>query len=120
MQDLLGGYHIKDALTQELLIVAYDYNGQEPRFFSKWFAKEYEEYYDVTIGAATGASSAAPGFFAPKVNKDKFGVKEMQIDGGIISNNPAFYAYQMATNFYKAKDVRVLSLGTGEKPYTKI
>ena len=43
MQELLGGYHIKDALTKELLIVAYDYNGQEPRFFSKWFSKEYNE-----------------------------------------------------------------------------
>jgi len=41
----------------------------------------------------------------------------MQIDGGIIGNNPAFYAYEMAKNFYKASDIRVLSLGTGEKPY---
>lgn len=28
MSDMLGGYNIKDALTHELLIVAYDYNSQ--------------------------------------------------------------------------------------------
>jgi len=39
MKDMLGGYKIKDALTKELLIVAYDYNGQQPRFYSKWFSK---------------------------------------------------------------------------------
>lgn len=100
MKDMLGDYNIKEALTKELLIVAYDYNGQQPRFYSKWFSKHEPEYYDVPIGSATGASSAAPGFFRPKINKDKYGIEEMQIDGGIIGNNPAFYAYQMAKNFY--------------------
>jgi hypothetical protein len=37
MKTLLGEYKFSDALTQELLVVAYEYNSQEPRFYSKYF-----------------------------------------------------------------------------------
>ena len=30
---------VTDALTEEVLIVSYDYNSHEPRLFSKYFAK---------------------------------------------------------------------------------
>jgi patatin-like phospholipase/acyl hydrolase len=42
---------------------------------------------------------------------------EFLIDGGIICNNPAFYAYQIANKFYEKKNIRVISLGTGENPF---
>lgn len=43
------------------------------------------------------------------------------MDGGIICNNPAFYAYQIVKNFDDVtKPIRILSLGTGEKSFTKI
>ena len=93
MKDLLGKAHLKDALTDETLVVAYDYNSQQPRFFSKYFSMEDAGIYDVPFGDATGASSAAPTFFDPKVTTNMYGMTEMQIDGGIICNNPAFYAY---------------------------
>jgi patatin-like phospholipase/acyl hydrolase len=67
MQTLLGKYHIEQSLSDEVLIVAYDYNSQEPRFFSKYFAHMEPNIYDVPVGNATGASSAAPTFFDPKV-----------------------------------------------------
>ena len=67
MRKLVGKYRISDALTDELLIVAYDYNSQEPRFFSKIFSHLNPHVYDVTFGNATGSSSAAPTFFDPKV-----------------------------------------------------
>jgi K+-transporting ATPase c subunit len=38
MKTLLGSYEIEDALTDELMIVAYEYNSMRPRFYSKWFA----------------------------------------------------------------------------------
>jgi patatin-like phospholipase/acyl hydrolase len=98
-------------------VVAYDYNSQQPRFFSKYFAHEDAGIYDVPIGNATGASSAAPTYFDPKVQKNLYGLTEMQIDGGIICNNPAFYAYQIANSFNGKKNIRVLSLGTGEKEF---
>ena len=67
MKELLGDFDIEEAITDELLVVAYDYNSQQPRFFSKYFAKEDAGIYDVAIGSATGASSAAPTYFDPKV-----------------------------------------------------
>jgi len=51
---------------------------------------------DLSLGTATGASSAAPTFFDPKTHINSFKMKEMQIDGGIICNNPALYAYEFA------------------------
>jgi predicted acylesterase/phospholipase RssA len=100
MTTLLGDYNINESLSDEVLIVAYDYNSQEPRFFSKYFSNLDPLIYDVPVGNATGASSAAPTFFDPKVNTDGYGFVEMQIDGGIICNNPALYAYEMAKNFH--------------------
>lgn len=93
MQSYLGAANIKDAISDEVLVVAYDYNSQQPRFFSKYFSNEDSGIYDVPIGNATGASSAAPTYFDPKVQKNAYGLTEMQIDGGIICNNPALYAY---------------------------
>ena len=65
MEDYLGYANVKDAITDELLVVAYNYNGQEPRFFSKWWAQMAPNFYDVKMSLATGASSAAPLYFEP-------------------------------------------------------
>ena len=37
MYENLGNHTINQAITDETLIVAYDYNSQEPRLFSKYF-----------------------------------------------------------------------------------
>ena len=74
----------------------------------------------MTIGNATGASSAAPTFFNPKVQRDGIGYKELQIDGGVICNNPSMYAYQMAKDMYMEKNVRVMSIGTADEKFAQI
>ena len=114
MKVLVGKYKFSDVLSDELLVVAYDYNSQQPRFFSKYFSSIEPAIYDVPIGDATGASSAAPTFFDPKTQIDGYGFTELQIDGGVICNNPAMYAYQMAKDMHSKKNVRVMSLGTAE------
>jgi len=120
MKERLGHYKISDTISDELLITAYDYNSQEPRFYSKYSAKQEPKIYDVPVGNATGASSAAPTFFDPKQQVNGYGLFELQIDGGIICNNPSLYAYQLATLMHKKKKVRILSLGTGENPFNQI
>jgi len=55
------------------------------------------------LGDATGASSAAPTFFDPKTHYDGYNMKELLIDGGVIFNNPAMYAYEFARIFKKKK-----------------
>ena len=45
------------------------------------------------------------------------------IDGMFVSNDPGYYAHIIASDFKKKKNIRILSLGTGENkelsPITK-
>ena len=82
-------------MTDELLIVAYDYNSKQPRLYSKHFAELDAGIYDVKMSIATGGSSAAPVFFEPQQSVDEYGIQQLVIDGGIIGNNPALFAYLM-------------------------
>lgn len=120
MVDYLGSEKFDGILTDELLVVAYEYNQAEPRFFSKYFAYQNPAKYDVHIGEATAASSAAPTFFDPKIGTNKYDQIEIQIDGGVICNNPAMYAYQLARGLRGENKIRILSLGTGEKTFFPI
>ena len=72
------------------------------------------------MNKATASSYAAPTFFDPKELIDDYGFTEFLIDGGIICNNPALYAYEMSKYFHEHKKIRVMSLGTDEKPFQKI
>ena len=38
MRDLLGKNYMDQALSDEVIMVAYDYNSQQPRLFSKYFS----------------------------------------------------------------------------------
>jgi predicted acylesterase/phospholipase RssA len=121
MKDYLGKSTIDQVLSNEVLIVSYEYNSQQPRFYSKYFAREDPNVYNIMIGNATAASSSAPTFFDPKVQVTKYNRTEILVDGGVICNNPAYYAYQITKSFNDvSKKVRLLSLGTGEKSFTKI
>lgn len=120
MEECLGAANITDAITDELLIVAYDYNSQEPRFYSKYYANLDPNIYLVPIGNATGASSAAPTFFTPKLQYNNYDLKELQIDGGVIANNPALYAYHIASTLNDHKKVRVLTIGTGNMHFSNM
>ena len=74
-------------------MVSYDYNSNEPRFYSKLFASQDPFLYDVTVANASLASTAEPKFFEPKFKTDGYGYQHYEVDGGVIANNPSFYAY---------------------------
>ena len=65
METLIGSKNISAAMPDELLVVAYDYNSKQPRFYSKHFSQLDEGIYNVKMSKATGGSSAAPIFFEP-------------------------------------------------------
>ena len=65
MDELIGKKNISAAMQDELLVVAYDYNSKQPRFYSKHFSQMDEGIYDVAMSYATGGSSAAPVYFEP-------------------------------------------------------
>lgn len=117
MRERLGAAQITDVLTDEILIVSYDYNSQQPRFWSKYYAKKIPYIYDIPLNLATASSSAAPTYFKPKSRVNHYGMQEYQIDGGVICNNPTLYAFKMATYLNHKKNVRILSLGTGSVPF---
>ncbi len=69
---------------------------------------------------AARATSAAPTFFKPAYLYDRE-EKNMQtlIDGGVVANNPSFYAYRLAKELYpNAKRFHILSLSTASSDFT--
>ena len=120
MFKFLAGINLPQAITDDVMLVAYDYNSQQPRFYSKYFYAEDSLIYGVEVYEATGASSAAPTYFDPKFVLNGYGAEEVQIDGGVICNNPSLYAYQMAKYLNGKDKVRVVSLGTGTPAFVPI
>ena len=47
MNDLIGKRNISEAMFDEVLLVAYEYNSQQPRFYSKYFTYIDNGIYDV-------------------------------------------------------------------------
>lgn len=119
MKKYLGDFNFSKILPHELVIASYDYNQQEPRFYSKYMSWLASYSYDVEISNATASSAAAPVFFDPNKIQNGFNFTEYLVDGAVICNNPALYAYEMASKIYKKKNIRLLSLGTGEPPFKK-
>lgn len=113
MRELIGKRNITDIITDELIVITYEYNSQEPRFFSKYFAEKDPMLYQTIISNATGGSSAAPGYFTPQKRTTFYNQTELMIDGGVIANNPSLVAYHFATKLMRKPSVRVVSLGTG-------
>lgn len=60
-----------------------------------------------------GGSASAPTFFDPHQTPNHFDIRELVIDGAIICNNPAMYAFMMAKYLKRKNPIRVVSVGTG-------
>lgn len=95
-KDKFGDVKLTDALADEIFIVSFEFNTHTPFTFSKYNARLYPQYYDVSIANATESSAAAPTYFDPKVIGDL-----VLIDGGVIANDPALLAYMHATYHLK-------------------
>lgn len=93
------GKSFKDiAADVELLIASYEFNEDDPRFYSKYFINVDPDQYNITLSTAVSSCQAFPGEFDPLVGKQKFGLPNYLIDGSMISNNPSFYAHSIANN----------------------
>lgn len=120
MKGYFGKRYFPEMTTNELMVISYEYNSQEPRFFSKYMTQENPGIYNTTIGNATASSSAAPTFFNPHEVINGYNLTELQIDGGTICNNPTLYAFELSRQMYGHKKTRVISLGTGQLPFTPV
>jgi patatin-like phospholipase/acyl hydrolase len=70
------------------LVTAYSMTERLATFFRSYKA----EYAELTLTTLARCTSAAPTFFTPK-QVELYGNPKAFIDGGIVSNNPALYAY---------------------------
>ena len=109
----LGTNNWNDIITNDLFIVSYSYNERKPRFYSKWFIKNDPGIYSVDIPTAVASSSSAPFYFQPNTYRNGFNITETLIDGGLIANDPAYYAYEAQKNLKGCNKIRVVSIGTG-------
>ena len=63
LTDMFGQYRMEDALTDEIMTIAYSYNAQQPRFYTKYNSKNNSAVYNLTMADAVGASSSLPIYF---------------------------------------------------------
>ena len=94
--------------TVPTLIVSYDLFSGTPIAI-----RSYEDR-SFLVKDAGRATSAAPTYFPPLVKDGK-----LLVDGGVVANNPAIYAYIEAKKLYpNCKKFNLLSLSTGGKNHT--
>jgi hypothetical protein len=108
LTDYFGPQPVGDAVT-DVMVSAYDIQAREPYFFMSWRAPDD----DVPMRRACRATSAAPTYFEPA----RVAVGDRQrvlVDGGVFANNPAVSAYAEAKKRFPGKDLRVVSIGTGQ------
>lgn len=111
-------------LLKPCLICSYDIERRKAHFFDKIDALQYpaKDYFIRDIARAT---SAAPSYFEVTKIYSLTNESYALIDGGVFANNPALCAYAEVRNKFRipddrpdkgptAKDMVILSLGTGE------
>jgi patatin-like phospholipase/acyl hydrolase len=97
--------------TPKLLITAYDTMLRRPVIFKSWEAAWYSQS---KVWEAVICSASAPTFF-PSYPLQANGYSCSLIDGGVGANNPSTCAIVAALKLgYTLKDLRILSIGTGE------
>lgn len=113
LEEFFGETEFKSALTP-LLVSSYDLQSQMP-FFFKSHRIAADPGWNWPVRQIARATSAAPTFFPPfhlvRDNQDY-----ALVDGGVFVNNPSMAAYIEARRLYPdAKNVVVVSVGTGDR-----
>jgi len=52
MENMFGDVQVKDTLTNDVMLVAFSYNIQEPRFYSRYAADKDPLTYDISLSLA--------------------------------------------------------------------
>lgn len=120
LDDSFGDLWLEDLLGPTL-VTAYDLKRRRTHFFRQHLAAE-QEARSFKVRDVCRATSAAPTYFEAANVKSRLGVAYPLVDGGVFANNPAMCAYADARRrlgVAGAKDMAILSLGTGEslRPY---
>ena len=111
---------IQDAITTDLMLVAWDLNNRSPRFFTKWSQKtltEANNNHNMSLVQMTWASADTPYYFKPAVIKNN-----TYISGDNVALSPAMFAYYYANQHMNvsASKIRVVSVGATNEIAEKI
>lgn len=119
LEEALNDYFGETRLSQLLkpcLITSYDVKRRQGHFFTQHDAKK-DPGWDFYVKEVARATSAAPTFFECSKVKSLTNITYPLVDGGVFVNNPTLCAYaevhKMFSGKPKAKDMVILSLGTG-------
>ena len=103
------GARTMDCAKVPTLIMAYDLTEGSPRMI-----RSYGDEASYPVWIAARATSAAPTYFSP-VEYDG----HLLVDGGVIANNPAVFAYFEARKLYPdCRKFNILSVSTGGAYHT--
>ncbi|MCP4610638.1 MAG: patatin, partial [Planctomycetes bacterium] len=115
LKDYLGDLRLSQ-LLKPCLITSYDIENRRTKFFTQHDAKT-KEMHDFLVRDVARATSAAPTYFETEMVESITDVPYPLIDGGVFANNPTLCAYAEVRKKFQskptAKDVAILSIGTG-------
>ena len=109
----LSRFKVSDVATSEMMIISYAYDDQEPRFYSKYFAKDNPYIYNPQVDEAVNGATSMLMYFDPYILPLGPTKTQLLVDGAIIADNPAMYSTYFATELYQKQFVRVVSIGSG-------
>ncbi len=109
LERFLGAKRLSEA-DPDLIVPAYDMNQPGPYFFKSRKARESPVTDDFPMSVVARATSSAPTYFEPLEAGNR-----ALVDGGVFAVNPAMSAFAEVLRFQPATDVRLLSLGTGQR-----
>lgn len=111
--DRIGKINLSD-LTRPCLLPTYDMTTREAVFFTQHTAGRTDK--DYPLWQVVRAATAAPTYFRPMPLQRESGLSAM-IDGGVVANDPAMFAYVEARKLFRpsptAAGMLLVSLGTG-------
>lgn len=113
-------------LMKPCLVTSFDMSSGKAVFFNSCETGDKKQNRMFYVRDVARSTSAAPTYFPPAMIKNlATGENMVNLDGGVFANNPSMCAYAEArkTNFEqleidkpKAKDLLILSIGTGSMP----
>lgn len=120
LEDTFKDYWLSD-LIKPCIISSYDVRNGKPHFFKQH--KSTNKIYNFKVKDVARATSAAPTYFEAARVKNEIGTPFPLVDGGLFANNPSMVAYSEARTMKfegkvehpKAKDMMIVSLGTGSQ-----
>ena len=120
LDEKFARFKMTDSFTDEAILIAYAYNQQQPRFYSKFESERNPYIYDVQMDEAIVGASSLLNYYDPYEMQLGVENSELLVDGSIIAQNPSLYSLIFAKELKNKKHVKVVSIGAGYSDFTGV